>query len=252
MTEIQKALPDKLKNDAIIEVHFEIRFSMQGIPEVFFGRIAECAAWKNFKPSQLPVYQIPAAMRYADPNLRYQPLFALIDEDEKRALRIGPQIIVYSRNMPYVGWQLFKKEINEVISALFEKAGDSLSIERLGLRYLNALRSDFHGIRSIADLDMKIAIKGEQIKGSVNVNITTGGTSDTACTVRVATPDVILGTLPPETSVYVDVDVFTDQKDFFTSDRTFVEKWIERSHDVEKKNFFRLLKQKTIESLKEE
>lgn len=244
-----KTIPEKLKHDAIVEALFEIRFSMSTIPEVFFGRIADYETWKNFKQTQLPFYQIPAVMRQADPNLRYQPLFALTEEGEQRAVRIGPQAIVYSRGMPYVGWKTFKAELEQVIDAMFMKA-DDLKVERLGLRYLNALRDDLHGIQSVSDLDLKLEIAGERIAESVNINTTTDGGSDTGCTVRIATTDVIQGNLPPSTSVYVDVDVFT-KEGFTTADKGFVKDWIERAHAKEKVHFFRLLKESTIASLRE-
>lgn len=250
LSESSKLIPAKLKNDAIVEALFEIRFSMSTIPEVFFGRIADCSFWKDFKQESMPISQLPAALRQADPNLRYQPVFALIDEKEKRAVRIGANVIVYSKGMPYVGWKAFKKELEEVIMRVFEKSNE-LHIERLGLRYLNALRSDLHGIRSITDLDMKLKIDSKQIKGSMNVNVTTDGASDTACTVRIATTDIIQGNLPPSTSVYVDVDVFTGKQGFETTDQDLVKQWIEKAHTKEKAQFFQLLTSETIESLRE-
>lgn len=245
-----KSIPQKLKNDAIVEAHFEIRFSTSTLPEVLIGRIAEFSPWVGFKQESLPISQLPAALRQADPNLRYQPVFALIDESEKRAVRIGANVITYSRGMPYVGWKAFKAELEDVIEGVFKKASD-LNIERLGLRYLNALRSDLHGIRSISDLDLKLEIDREPILGSVNVNVTTDGASDTACTVRIATTDILQGNLPPGTSVYVDVDVFTAKQGFETTDQNFVKQWIEKAHSREKTQFFQLLTPETIESLKE-
>jgi uncharacterized protein (TIGR04255 family) len=245
-----KLIPEKLINDAIVEAIFEIRFSMATIPEVFFGRIADCAFWKDFKQETLPMSLLPADLRKVDLNLRYQPIFALIDDREKRAVRIGANVITYSRGMPYVGWKAFRTELEEVVAAVFEKTKE-LRVERLGLRYLNALRNDLHGIRSISDLDLKLEIAGETVTGGINVNVTADGESDTACTVRIATTDVIRGNLPPSTSVYVDVDVFTSNEGFATTDREFVKEWIEKAHSKEKVHFFRLLTESTIESLRE-
>ena len=250
MTENGKPIPEKLKNDAIVEAIFEIRFSMSTIPEMLIGRISEYAPWKDFKQASLPISQIPAALRQVDPNLRYQPIFALTDEYEKRAVRIGRNVISYSRGMPYVGWKVFKTELDEVINVVFEKAGE-LHVERLGLRYLNALRFDLHGIQSISDLNLKLDIAERRIAGSVNVNVTTDGTGDLACTVRIATPDFVQGIIPPGTSVYVDVDVFTNSIGFETTNQEFVRDWIERAHSKEKTQFFQLLTESTIESLRE-
>ena len=245
-----KPIPKKLKHDAIVEVVFEIRFSTSTIPEVLVGRISEFGPWNDFTQSSLPLSQIPLVMRQQDPNLKYQPVFALTNEPQKRAVRIGANSIAYSRGMPYVGWDLFKPEVNEVILGLFTKAND-LQIERLGLRYLNALREDLHGIRSLSDLDLRIQIEDEVITQSANLNLNFDRKTDTACILRVATPDIVLGQVPAETAVYVDVDIFTGQDGFLTSDRAFVEDWVERAHQKEKEQFFRMLPKPTIDSLRE-
>ena len=245
-----KLIPTKLKNDAIVEVAFEIRFITSTIPEVLFGRISEFGPWIDFAPSQLPISQIPLAVRQADPNLRFQPIFAMTNEVDKRAVRVGGNTLSYSRGMPYVGWANLRLELRQVIAALFEKARD-LRVERLGLRYLNALRNDLHGIQSIADLDLSLKIEDERISDLVNINLTFDPASDTTCTLRIATPELVQGLVPPGTSVYVDVDIFTNEEGFGTTDRNFVEAWIERAHQREKEQFFRLLPASTIESLRE-
>jgi uncharacterized protein (TIGR04255 family) len=249
MAMIGTSTPVKLKHDAIVEALVEIRFSMATIPEIFYGRLAELPPWKGFKQEQLPASNIPAALRQVDLNFRYQPVFALIGEENLRAVRIGPQVLSYHRVMPYVGWARFKPEIDEAIAGVFEK-GEGLTVERLGLRYLNALRSDLHGIQSIGDLDLTVQIAGEGIPGNVNVNFTTEVADKTDCTVRIATPEFILGKLPAQTSVYVDVDIFT-KPEFTTKERAVVHDWVEVAHTEEKKQFFRLLTERTIESLKE-
>lgn len=245
----RKSIPVKLKDDAIVEALFEIRFEMATIPEVFFGRLAEYGPWKGFTQAPMPAYNFPPALRQADPLLRYQPVFALVDEGTGRAVRIGPQVLSYHRRMPYVGWAEFKPELDGVIAGVFEKA-DGLSVKRLGLRYLNALRTDVHGIRLISDLDLKLEVSGESIAGNANLNFTTDDSGDTICTVRIATTEFIHGELPKNTSVYVDVDVST-KPGFETNDQALVKNWIEAAHTKEKEQFFRLLTATTIELLKE-
>ncbi len=247
----KKAVPRKLKNDAIVEAVFEIRFSSSTIPEILFGRISEFRPWKHLKQVSLPLSQFPVQMRQSDPNLRYQPVFALMDDQQSRAVRVGANAISYSRGVPYVGWAAFRPELEELIDGIFEKT-DSLVIDRLGLRYLNALRRDLHGIDSLADLDFSFLVEEDRVTESANVNFTSEPNSDTASTIRVATTDFVVGQVPPGTSVYVDVDVFTNEAGFETRDREFVNAWIERAHTKEKEQFFRLLKPSTIEALREE
>jgi uncharacterized protein (TIGR04255 family) len=242
-----KPIPKKLKHDAIVEAILEIRFQTATIPEVLFGRLADYAPWKGFFQSRLPAYDLPAPLRASDPNLRFQPLFAL--SNGQRTVRIGSNVISYHRAAPYGGWEIFYPEIEETITGLFEKAETPI-IQRLGLRYLNSLRTDLHGIVSICDLALQISAANEQISGNVNLNFSRELTQDTAATVRIATPEFVQGVLP-KTSVYIDVDVFTKDQ-FQTTKKEDVQVWIKAAHESEKGQFFGLLTDDKIEELKEE
>ena len=249
-----KSIQGKLKHDAIVEAVFEMRFRVtttpEILPEILFGRLAEYDPWRSLTQRRMPFYGVPAAAREANPNLRYQPFFELIDSEKPtRFVRIGPQVLSYHRVAPYIGWERFHPELEQAIDGLFEKSY-GLTIERLGIRYMNALRSDIHGIRSISDLDMKLQVAGDIVSGNVNVNFTTAASEQTDCTVRVATTEFVQGDLPTNTSVYVDIDVFT-KPGFETNDSADVKTWVVTAHANEKEQFFRLLTEDTIQSLKE-
>lgn len=246
---VSKFIPRKLKHDAIVEALLEIRFTMATMPEIFFGRLAEHDPWKGFSQQRMPAYEIPSALRQANPNLRFQPLFELLDTHSHRTIRVGQQVLSYHRRIPYGGWEKFKPELEEAIVGLFTKA-EGLSIQRLGLRYLNALRTDVHGVQSISDLDLKLAIAGEDVSHNANINFTVDVANNASCIVRIATPEFVQGTLPPNTSVYIDVDVFT-KEDFETNKQIDVITWVEAAHTREKEQFFRLLTEQIIKSLKE-
>jgi uncharacterized protein (TIGR04255 family) len=118
------------------------------------------------------------------------------------------------------------------------------------LRYTNALTPQVHGIRSVSDLDLDITIAQERVLGSVNLNFTTDLSNNTQCTVRVATKDFVEGALPEDTTIIIDVDVFT--KDGFKPKAIAdVLSWIEFAHEKEKIEFFHLLPDKVIDALKE-
>lgn len=125
-------------------------------------------------------------------------------------------------------------------------------IRRLGVRYMNALRADVHRIKSVLDLNLELKVADKRIEGNVNVNVTEAVENDSECTVRIATPEFIQvqGVVPPNTSVYVDVDVFT-KDGFSTASREAVIAWINDAHTVEKDKFFQLLTDRTMSELKE-
>lgn len=245
-----KPIPARLKHDAIVEAVLEIRFDTTTLPEIFFGRLADYVPWKSFEQRLTPAHEIPASLREGDPNLRYQPVFELAAPADHRAVRIGQHVLSYHRTAPYVGWVRFEPELDELISGLFEKADEPV-ITRLGLRYINALRTDLHGIQHLTDLDLTLEIAGEPVVGSVNVNFTATVADSMQCTVRVATIDLVQGALPPASSILVDVDVFTKDS-FKTSEKKTVIDWVKRAHAREKEQFFRLLRDETIDALRED
>jgi uncharacterized protein (TIGR04255 family) len=245
----RKYIPAKLKHDAIVEALLEVRFDMATVPEILFGRLADSAAWKAFEQRGMPAYDIPASLRQVTPNLRYQPVFELLNADKNRAVRIGAQVLSYHRLPPYENWMQFKPELGATIDGLFAKA-DGLTVRRLGLRYINALRPELHRIRSISELDLKVVVETEAVAANVNVNFTTDLSDDTQCTVRVATTEFVRGTLPKNTSVLIDVDVFTNEA-FATQDADKVKQWVDFAHEREKEQFFRLLTHETIDMIED-
>jgi uncharacterized protein (TIGR04255 family) len=244
-----RPIPLKLKHDAIVEAVVEIRFEMSSktVPEVFFGRLAEYGPWKDLDPRPMPASQIPAQIRRADANLRYQPVFELAALDKSRCVRMGPQVLSYHRLRPYNGWEGFQLELTEAVDGLFSKS-KGVAIKRLGLRYMNALQSDLHRIKSVSDLDLKISIAEEPAPGSVNINFIIDAGPDTECKVAIATPGFVQGNLPANTTVFVDVDVYT-KNGFKSNDQGFVTRWIKAAHSIEKEQFFRLLTDETIDLL---
>jgi hypothetical protein len=115
---------------------------------------------------------------------------------------------------------------------------------------MNALRPDIHGVGLLSELDLTLAVANESVVSDANINFTTRLSEETECTVRIATPGFVQGVLPASTSVVIDVDVFTREV-FRTTERAEVKRWVEFAHANEKEQFFRLLRDETIDALKE-
>jgi uncharacterized protein (TIGR04255 family) len=112
------------------------------------------------------------------------------------------------------------------------------------------MRPELHGISSISELDLTVAVESEAVAGNVNVNFTSDLSDDTQCTVRVATIEFVQGTLPPNSRVLIDVDVFSKEA-FKTKDAQKVKQWVQAAHTMEKEQFFRLLTDTTIDAIEE-
>lgn len=243
-------IPKKLTHDAIVEALLELRFETTTSPEFLLVRLAELDAWKPFSSSRLPAYSIPEQVRNIDPNFRYQPTFELLEPgSNQRSLRIGPNVLSYHLRIPYIGWARFGKELTTVVTDLFSKT-EGLVVRRLGLRYVNALTSDKHGIRGIHDLDLDLRIGDSPVTDGILINEMMSVTEDTSRMVRVATSQFVTGFLPDNATVLADIDIFTPEP-FETKDSGAVVKWVENAHSVEKQEFFVLLKEETITALEE-
>lgn len=247
MSKTGSPTPEKLKQDAIVEAIFELRFLTTTPPEFLLVRLADF--WKDFSQSRLPAYGIPDPIRTADPNFRYQPVFELLESTNQRSVRIGPNVLSYHLRSPYNGWPTFGTELDRVTAALFKSAND-LMVSRLGLRYINALTPADHGIHAVSDLDMSVRIGDVNILDGINVNVTKQLHPAMACIVRVATPGFITGLLPAGTSVLADIDVFTPDP-FEARNHSDVMKWVESAHAAEKREFFALLNDQTVDDLRE-
>lgn len=243
-------LPQKLNRDAVAEALIEVRFDMTGVPELLFGRLADLPTWKGFIQRAMPASNIPAPMREAEENLKHQPIFELVSPDGRIAIRVGNHVISYHRLQGYIGWEKFQPELFAVIDSLF-KLADKLVVKRIGLRYMNVLNRDLHGIDSILDLDLQVMIAGEPLPDNLNLNFTRDLGEAGAVTVRIATPDFVQGSLPKSSSMIIDVDVFT-KDGYQTTAQSEVKEWMEGAHTREKEEFFHLLTQKTIDLLEEE
>src|SRR5262249_25653635 len=150
------------------------------------------------------------------------------------------QSVAYNRRAPYPGWdEGFSTEIVEVVDVVF-KIISKISVCRLGLRYINALRSDLHGIKGVDDLNLRIVAGTEALTSKLNLNYTVPVSEDSSCTVRIATRDLAQGMIPENTTVIADVDVYTNEP-YDTSEVSVVHAWVQSAHEAEKSNFFRLL-----------
>ena len=242
-------LPKKLREDAILEAILELRFSSPPIPEVFFGKIINHWISNGYIWRRLQTSDIPLQVRHTLPIVRYAPNFELIGSDSKSSLRVGPFSVSYHRQAPYVGWDKFLPELESVVESLFQ-AIPEIIIERLGLRYLNALTQSKHQITSVSDLDILFKDSEGQISNNLNFNYTVPVSENSSCTTRISTKEFVQGNIPPDTTVYIDLDVFTNDG-FRSSDIEDVKNWISDSHEHEKREFFHLFDSGTIERLKE-
>lgn len=239
-------LPSRIDPDAILEALIEIRFAAGDLPEIFMGALLSSPVFKGLTPTRLPQADIPMSARESDPALRYQPVYEMKGENE--LIRIGTSSISIHKLVPYCGWSAFRERTHEIVSAGWADCGQP-PLERCGLRYVNALTVERHGVRNIDDLNLAVSVAGESLL-DVTVSFLAEEDAETEALVRVASIKHVQGDLPPDATFVVDVDVRTTGDVHLWSSDDLME-WLDRAHDLEKRHFFDLLPDHLIQKLEE-
>jgi uncharacterized protein (TIGR04255 family) len=242
-------LPKKLKKDAVVEAICEIRFEVNEIPEVIIGTITKRDQFKSYEKKRLSVADIPVPIRLNDPQLKYQALVELKSNNTKYSIKVGSNALSIHLYQPYPGWETFYKEIEETFKPLFgEFAG--LKVNRIGLRYLNALTAADHLIADIEDLQLKIQVDTQPIGKQYNINYKKLFNNKFETLVRVASLDFIAGSIPEKATCFIDIDVRT-LENYSTDTFDEITQWLVEAHECEKIAFFELLGPDVIEKIKE-
>jgi len=243
-------LPKKLNKEPLIDAVFEIRFTSVfpagGIlPGLLFGKLD---GYKTLE--QLPVAQLPQAIRDADQNLHFAPLSRL--DWERYYISVGDHSVSISFKPPYPGWGNFKPAITQVMEALKE-ASFIKSIERYALKYIDLLPAT--DLREQVDfVNFDVTLAGHKLESEafqLRLEIPKDGFIHAVQVVSSA--EAILQSGESRQGLIVDVDTIAIQKsisfDELLSD--FSDK-LEAIHQANKKMFFDCLKPKTVAALEPE
>ena len=246
---LDTVLPRKLKKDAILECVFEVQFESDEITEILIGNICSHEKWRQYQKNRLPVANIPEPVREQDENLKFQPLIELQGENKTRLVRVGGHAFSLHLFSPYPGWPSFFPEIKEAVKFLCENV-NNFKTKRIGLRYVNALDTNDHGVRSLSDLNLAISINQDNLSKAFNLNYATlCDESDTTALVRIGSKPFLVGNFKSSNIYLVDIDI-SSESNFSTAQE--IENWVDKAHVYEKKEFFRLLSPGIVNALKED
>jgi len=239
-------LPLKIKRDLITEALFELRFDSLYPPEAVFGIVYQIISkrYSNIKNFPLPISQVPEIVRNADPNLKYQPHCRLQNENCSYGFNIGPNVMSYFAQKPYIGWSEWKPIILEILAEL-AKVNLFKTIERTGLRYIDFIDRN---IFSVTNISMKII--DEELNKEQTSFRTEYIDGNYIKIVQIFNNINMLMNNEPLFGSLIDIDVI---RDFRTIDiqcfQQKIKELLEESHDKAKKMFFRLLKKEFLNEL---
>lgn len=234
-----KPLPERIDPDAILEALVEFRFEHAELPEAIIGRLLDAPLWADYTQVRLATADIPQPIRESDANFRYLPIIELRNKDNTRSAKIGSHVFSYHALPPYPGWTAFCQELETVLATLVAKLKSDV-FSRLGFRYINILRPDEHHVSGLSDTNITVTISKERLTESVNLNYKRTFETNHAVTVKVSTPDFVVGHVRPGYSLLCDIDVASKAEVSLTGFEATLG-WIKTAHDLEKKEFFKIL-----------
>jgi len=245
-------LPKKMKQDAIVEALFEVRFESSDIGEVIVGRLNDIDSWADYPSTRLPQADIPEAIRMAKSAFKYIPTIEKTSPDKTRSIRIGSRVISYHVYEPYPGGDSFEIELNNMVSSLFDKIKD-IQVNRLGFRYVNFLTASKHNINGLNDLSLNLSVGGEQLVDNVNLAFMENASDEHTVVSKLASPQFLQpgGSTPADLVAVIDIDIFTPEL-YISNDINSLNKWISQARIYEKTSFFSFFSDELKTSLVEE
>ena len=240
MRKKQKTLPSSIHPCPIIDALVEMRFVAKVNPNAVFG-LMYGALMHDYpgKISNLPIMQLPEAVRISDPSFKYKPQYRLLSKDV--VIQIGPEVLSISSALPYIGWEKFKSHVIRILDLINENIIIDHVI-RLGHRYINFFDTDM-----LPNITM--AFKMTEGYNIQNLQITTS-VKDFSFenTIQFSNSSVMNFNLPGEKKgSIIDIDTYKNYSDDSFLNNAANE--IEEAHKCEKTLFFSLLTDSFIKNL---
>lgn len=228
-------LPKAINPCPILDASVEVRFTTKLHPSAVFGMIYNVLQTDFPKVENLPILQLPEAVRTTDPNFKFKPLYRI--SNPNFVAQIGPDVLTISSFPKYAGWDKFSKQIFSILDRI-EKVGIIDSVLRIGIRYINFFENDI-----FKDIDLKIYIGENDITYKNTIIRTEIEQESYRSSLQVANnanQNNKLGSI-------IDIDTYTESNlSNFFKDK---EDLISGGHTKEKELFYSLLKDDFLKTL---
>ena len=236
----------KLARNPIIDAIAEVRFTSAVPSDAIIGLVYEKVRSQFGAPEGLPILQLPAALREADPNLRYQHGHRF--KMPGHSLLVGPRTIALS-SYPYIDWPTAKGVFAQLLTqltsaALFER------VERIGLRYINLFEDK---LNIFEHSTMRIEIEGESIFNQSITLRTERSLDDFLVVTQMSNHAIAEVQGQKKSGSALDIDVIKENPHVDSDDLPgSLIRLFDNANAVADKTFFGLLKQELIDTYEPE
>jgi uncharacterized protein (TIGR04255 family) len=230
-------LPLSINPCPIIEAIFEIRFETSFPGDAIFGIVFNQFKDEFQNVKQLPILQLPAAIRNQDPKLKFSPHYKI--KKDNFIIQIGPNVFSLTNIKEYSGWKVFSEKIFDTYNKVAELNLIKEQI-RTALRYINILPA----INVFEKSNLGINLN-EKSLGANQINLTAEipyehGASNLKL---VNFAEAVFENQTAKGSI-VDIDTHVQHENFDNFKDA-----VECAHTAEKELFFNLLEQEFLKTL---
>ena len=242
-------IPNRLKNEPLIEAIWQVQFESPGAGDVLPGLMYSGLRkdHPDLKLHRLPVADIPAMAAQIDPNLRFAAKLRLEEPDGAFIWQVGDRVVTLNCRRPYAGWFSFRAAIVSLIR-IIEESGVIPQPQRHSLRYIDLLTLDEAPDVSAIQLDLKVG--GFEVRNSplqMRLELPDGGLTHI---LQIATPAQVQLQEGIRTGTVVDLETYSAK---LMVDWEAVRSELDALHDYSKRMFFaHLLRADAIERLEPE
>ena len=236
-------IPKKLNPAPLLISAINIKFDSDIPTEAVFGILYQNiqSSLGTFKSFPMPIVNIPLEIRENDDNLKFMPVYTLLDDSKQYSIQIGGKIasIVYDKayGIEYGGWgDYFRPEIEKFIECI-DKSKVVKKIINLEYQNIDFFQDEdiFENVDIKIDYPTKCVSKQlsfSQIFEGITTNVSINGSAQAI----VGNNKNVIGST---------IDIKTIFADSYI-DVNSIKEILEKMHESNKKLFFSIIKEEYI------
>jgi uncharacterized protein (TIGR04255 family) len=246
---LRTKLPVRLGKEPLLEAIWQLRFQpeQQVVSEILTGAIFQ-GMRSDLKTTERLFFgvSLPKNLTDLQPNLLYAPSIRL--NGERFSVGIGERMVSLSAKLPYCGWAMFSEKISQLTSILDATQVDA-KLENFSMKYIDCLVEPV--ATSLSALAIQCAIADRGFKGEPMLIRTEFTEMAFKHVVQVVLPaTVTLADLGQKRSgIVIDVESFCARPSEMNGLHSWISSRLDELHTANKRMFFSLLTDETVELL---
>lgn len=133
-------LPTRLKNNPLVGVFFELRFtSSQPLTNILPGIIYSRLGCSDIEKT--PHAEIPESIKAQNEALAHLPTVKMVWNEY--IILMGDRVLIIECRLPYKGWEHFREKILQLLSVVDESRMD-INVNRYSLKYIDIVNAKEH------------------------------------------------------------------------------------------------------------